>query len=715
MSLEIVRGTIKNNVAIQSLIAALRNINAQGTFYAGYPIIASADSSHTIEALLVSPEYGLVAFNCPNQQEPLDLVSVKDTQDQIFYLIEGNLKKHETLRKGRHLAFSPNVVSFYPTDMNIPESVDQYKFAGPNTLGDILLQCSPIEEDYFPPLCAAVQRVTTIKPAKKRKNVQKENSKGAILKRIEKEIANLDQWQKKAAIEVPDGPQRIRGLAGSGKTVVLALKAAYLHAQHPDWNIVVTFHTRSLSQQFKDLIERFTLEHSGDKPNWDRLRILHAWGSSGEPGVYSDIADALDVLPVNYATAKSKYTASGAFEGICREIIPYMTQNTFEPIYDAILIDEAQDLSIPFFRMVFSATKAPKRIVWAYDELQNLSNTFMPPVDQLFGKDKNGTPLVSVNNNENEAQQDIILPVCYRNTPWALTLAHALGFGIYRSSGLVQLFDDLNLWNEIGYTVDSGTLQFNSRVTLKRKSDSFPSYFKDLITPEDAVVAQKFGNRIGQYEWIANEIQKNISEDELDPDDVLVIFPNAYTSKQQFQTFNQSLTRSGLNAHLAGVSTDRDTFTRVNSITAASIYRAKGNEAPMVYIVNAEWCASGSEMIKLRNVLFTAITRSRAWVRICGVGEEMQILEDEIDIVRKNAYKLSFKVPTQDELKNIRLINRDRTVEEKGKISKAIRSIKEIRELIDSGVINPEMMPELKALIEIAKRNDASGDDWDEE
>ena len=34
--------------------------------------------------------------------------------------------------------------------------------------------------------------------------------------------------------------------------------------------------------------------------------------------------------------------------------------------------------------------------------------------------------------------------------------------------------------------------------------------------------------------------------------------------------------------------------------------------APMVYIVNAEYCAQGAEMITLRNTLFTAITRSRA-------------------------------------------------------------------------------------------------------
>lgn len=716
MSLEIVRGTIKNLIAMNSLITTLKNIRVEGTLYLGYPIIASADASHTIEALFLSQKYGLVVFTFPSQQDSID--SVKDIQDHIYYLLEGNLKKHESLRKGRNIAFQPNIISFYPepVDDDAFSKTETYKFADPTSLGDVLEQCSGVEPDYFPPLCAAVQRVTTIKPAKKRENVQKKNSKGAILKIIEKEIANLDQWQKKAAIEVPAGPQRVRGLAGSGKTVVLALKAAYLHAQHPDWNIVVTFHTRSLSQQFKDLIERFTLEHSGDKPNWERLRIMHAWGSYGEPGVYSDIAAALNVVPVNYALAKSRYGVEGAFAGICNEMTSYISQNSFQPVYDAILIDEAQDLPIPFFRMVYAATKKPKRIVWAYDELQNLSNALMPSVDQLFGKDKNGNPFISVNNNEDEAQQDIILPVCYRNTPWALTLAHALGFGIYRSGGLVQLFDDLGLWKEIGYTVDTGVLEFNKRVVLKRKTGSFPSYFNDLISADDAVVAKNFKNRIDQYEWVASEIQKNISEDEIDPDDVLVIFPDAYTSKQQFQIFSQSLTMRGLNAHLAGISTDRDTFTRTNSITVASIYRAKGNEAPMVYIVNSEWCASGLAMITLRNILFTAITRSRAWVRICGVGKKMEILETEIAQVREKEYKLDFHVPTEDELKNIRLINRDRTVEEKGKISQAIRSIKEIKGLIDSGNIAPEMMSELKSLIiEITNKYEPLGEDEDEE
>ena len=51
----------------------------------------------------------------------------------------------------------------------------------------------------------------------------------AALAALEAEIANFDQHQRRAALVTFQGPQRIRGLAGSGKTVILAMKAAHLH------------------------------------------------------------------------------------------------------------------------------------------------------------------------------------------------------------------------------------------------------------------------------------------------------------------------------------------------------------------------------------------------------------------------------------------------------------------------------------------------------
>ena len=116
-------------------------------------------------------------------------------------------------------------------------------------------------------------------------------------------------------------PRCIRGLAGSGKTIVLALKASYLHALHPDWTIAITFHTRYLYQQFKNLVTNFYFYHVREEPNWGKLKILHSWGTRSEPGVYAEIALAYGQTPQNFGEAKMKHGQPFAFSGICDRLI----------------------------------------------------------------------------------------------------------------------------------------------------------------------------------------------------------------------------------------------------------------------------------------------------------------------------------------------------------------------------------------------------------
>ncbi len=653
--------------------------------------MATADSSMTIDALLVSKEPGLVAFHFSSSQD--DYV---DEQDRVYYVLEANLSRHESLRKGRRLGVPINLVSIFP-EGELPEPEDEILAATPSTLIEILGKAKSIsDDDLYRKLCAAIQRVTTIKPYKKRQNVLKPDSRGAVLKKIEKEIANLDRWQKEAAIETPEGPQRIRGLAGSGKTVVLALKAAYLHTQHPEWRIAVTFHTRSLYQQFKDLIERFTLEHMGDKPDWERLSILHSWGSSYMEGIYSTTCNAVNLIPLDYLTAKTKYGTKRAFDGACDELAGALGSKQLD-LWDAILIDEAQDLPQSFFRIADCITKQPKRIIWAYDELQNLSDSSMASTPELFGRE------LHLINEENAPKQDIILPVCYRNTPWALTLAHALGFGLFRDSGLVQHFDQPELWIDIGYVLENGTLEYGHDVTLVRGQRSYPEFFRQLLNPEDCIQSYNFESTESQYAWIAKQIYKNVHEDELDYDDILIILPNPLSQKNEYYELRRYLDSMEIPSELAGVTSDRDTFTKFGSVTVSGIYRAKGNEAPMVYIVNTEYCAGGYEMIRLRNILFTSITRSRAWVRLSGTGDEMKSVQNEIARVMQNDFKLSFKIPTEKELEKLRRIHRDRTAQERNKIRKAEKNLSEVLELVREGVISPEAMPQLRELLEQLK------------
>lgn len=693
--LEKVYGHTRNPAVTNQLLELVDALGVNGALYIGYPVLSSADESIFIEALLVSDRFGLVVFAIGNGISPAEAGfwdNVRDKQDTLFFAMQTHLGRHLALRRGRELAVPINVVSFFPTDYQAPEGTDLL-VSGPTRLATVLGECRPFDPQFARPLNAALQRVTTIKPAKRRTKVQRPDSRGHILREIEREIANLDQWQKRAAIETPEGPQRVRGLAGSGKTVVLALKAAYLHAQHPDWNIAVTFHTRSLYQQITDLVRRFSFEHSNDEPNWDRLRILHAWGSASKPGLYAEIANSVGIPPRNYLYAKTTYGMNDAFLGVCRELLSATTAGTVEPLFDAVLIDEAQDLPWPFFHLIYDFTRAPKRLIWAYDELQNLSNTSMPPLDELFGKTPEGRPRVRLANAEGEPRQDITLPVCYRNTPWALTLAHALGFGIYRTGGLVQLFDDPALWSEIGYTVLDGDPNPGQRVTLQRSGHSYPQYFANLLDKADAIVCRKFDDATQQAEALAESIAQNVTQEELEPDDILVIFPEVLTANRRSGLVMSALARRGLRSHMVGATTTADEMFVKDSIALANIYRAKGNEAPMVYVLNSEYCVGGHELLKVRNTLFTAITRSRAWVRLFGCGAMMDELIAEVEQVRVRDYRLEFTVPTTEELARMRVIHRERTASERAKIDRVQKTLQEFIEAVEGGDMAVENLP----------------------
>jgi superfamily I DNA and RNA helicase len=693
--LEIVTGQRRNAAAERILVRTLEGIQLTGTLYIGYPIIGSTDEPVLVQALLTTLEHGVVVFEYAGEPTSADVIDqISERQNDLHAAIHQKLFAYRPLRAGRKLAIDVHVVTMTPV---VPRAIAIDRatiIASPQSLATVLADFPPLTEEHFRAVNAAIQRISTIKPPNKRTKVTRNDSRGAIMQQIEREIANLDQWQKKAAIESPDGPQRIRGLAGCGKTVVLALKAAYLHARNPEWDIVVTFHTRALYQQFKDLIRRFCFEQLNDEPDWSKLRLLHAWGSARQAGVYSEIA-AHNGLPVNdFSYARQKFTHATAFGGVCDELLIPMKQREPTQLFDAILIDEAQDLPQSFFELVYLSTREPKRVVWAYDELQNLGAYTMRPPSELFGLADASVPRVpDLQADETGAKRDIILPVCYRNTPWALTTAHAIGFGIYRKEGLVQFFDEPQLWFDVGYMETEGRLRAGERVTLARQPESSPIYFKDLLSPEDAVQCFKFGDRDEQAEWVATAVRNNITTDELDERDILIILADPLTARREAGRLIGALDKHGLTAHLAGVGASVDQLFQDGSIAITGIFRAKGNEAPMVYILNADYGSSRLTPIKGRNTLFTAITRSRAWVRLCGTGTGMDDIAAEIDSVRSNDFRLSFQVPTAPELKRLRKIHRDISKAEIDEAERIATTLSDAIRKIRSGDVSKDLLP----------------------
>ena len=202
-----------------------------------------------------------------------------------------------------------------------------------------------------------------------------------------------------------------------------------------------------------------------------------------------------------------------------------------------------------------------------------------------------------------------------------------------------------------------------------------------------------FTSKEEQDKWVAESIIHNLKEDELTYDDIIVINPNPLTTKQYVGPIRKYLFNHNIQSHTAGVDCDPDIFYESDSITFTGIFRAKGNEAAMVYVINANECYDETDTqstSKVRNELFTAITRSKAWVRVVGYGEDMMKLKKEYEEVMNHDYTLDFIYPTQKQLEYLKIINRDMSIEEKKNMD---RQKTEIDNLI-SKIENREMYAE---------------------
>lgn len=721
--IDVVVGPKSDSEAVDSLLERLAPVSMTGTIYVGYPLVALPTGVRPVDLLLTCREHGIVIFDFQRGAATLARQDIVLRQRQLRQAVEIALARSGRLSVAGKLIVEPRVLTLDPdirpgatgfASLSAPRKVDtapasitvarpkysarppQHSIqndqpavspfrtaANPRATKDtgdvaswddvltVLSSAPPIDAATLRFINAAIHRLGASRPAPFVQGLGPlAGPRAAILGEISAQVANLDQWQKAAAIEMPEGPQRIRGLAGTGKTVVLAFKAAYLHALKPQWTIVLTFYTRTLYEPLRDLVRKFYREHTGGggEPNWDRLQLRHAWGAKERGGVYREIAGHVGVQPVGISQAIAKYGKRRTFESVCKNILVTMNQQAPEPLYDAVLIDEAQDLPAAFLEMVYRVTTAPHRIVWAYDDLQNVSDYEPTSPAKLFGTLPDGRARVpELINVDGEARSDIILPICYRNTQWALTAAHALGLGVYRipgesgrGTGLVQFYDDPEFWEDIGYVVREGTVAAGQKVTLSRDPRNTPPYFERLLDPSDAVTWQSFPDSASEAEWVAIQVATNLERDGLSPREILIVSANPFFSESDGVPLVRALHRVGVLSHIAGSAGRRDElFGTEGSLPIAHINRAKGNEAAMVYVVHSEYGAETEMIVRRRNTLFSAVTRSGAWVRITGAGEGMRKLERELALVRANNYTLSFTAPTALEAARIRKLHRD--------------------------------------------------------
>lgn len=641
----------ENNVkAIEKIINGIESKGLSCSLFYGFPLIELDNSSTIMKGCIISSKGVLI------------LHSLNDEKMVYWRHINKTIMECPTISE---LAMDPSVGLIAFKNLEETESIIDYI----ENKEDIMA------EKDVDLLVAVIQKAYNLSKFDNRP-INKPESIGSVIKERNNKVNVLDEEQFETIYKSQIGHARIRGLAGSGKTILLVKKMAYLHYRNPDLNIVYVFYTVSLKQFIEKLFRLYYKEFDAYKePDMSKVSILHSWGSRNTDGFYSTICKNFNI---ERKTFRDVYGEADKLGAVCNNLLEQLN-NQDVGLYDYVFIDEAQDFTLPFYKLALKSLKPTGKLVYAYDELQSLNtDNKMPSKYSIFGRKK---------------CEDINLSVCYRTPKEILVTAHALGLGVYKKNddgtpNIVNMIQDLDTWAAIGYEVEDGKLALGQDVVLSRK---------DVISDkcQDSVVILDSNSVEEQYTYVSNEILNLIQNEDVSPDDIMIIDLDSINLNDNFTLFKKVLmskawdeSNSKWICSVNLVNKDNAIKFRIkDSIPYTTIFRAKGNEANIVFVINAHKLQSISSYS--RNRIFTAMTRARFKVYLLGVGN-MQSFVQEAQTVKENDYKLKFKYPTKNELQKMSTIAKTE-----------IKSAKDYESLIDYIKLlkaNPKLLKE--ALLE---------------
>jgi hypothetical protein len=165
----------------------------------------------------------------------------------------------------------------------------------------------------------------------------------------------MDREQERLARSLGDGHRLLRGVAGSGKTLVLIGRVRYLLDQHPDWRFLVVCYNRVLAGFLHRTIGDRRVEVSTFDA-WCRHQLRAASVDVPEPPGRGPQWDEFWV-----------------------ETVPKLLSEAFDEgrvptgAYQAILVDEGQDFADTWYRLLLRALDpAANRLFIALDSSQNI-------------------------------------------------------------------------------------------------------------------------------------------------------------------------------------------------------------------------------------------------------------------------------------------------------------------------------------------------------
>jgi hypothetical protein len=411
-------------------------------------------------------------------------------------------------------------------------------------------------------------------------------------------------------------PRLVRGVAGSGKTVVLAnIVARYLHRRLksldspnlPELNlsIAVTCYNRALVEFLNRKIRAAFREQTvtGEVPANSVLithfnGLLYALTRKRSWPIDYIRTRVLDQVGANEWA--SRYRAQ------IRDFAKENPEHYHAVCFDALFVDEGQDFEPEEFRLMLDLVRpneitGEKPILIFYDDAQNLYGRARP-----VWKDVG----INVVGDRSRPMRE-----CFRNTRQIVELAFNVLLGSQAPSDQrVQT----RTYADVRYLKDRGIVEELGDHVRVRFAD------REYRVPE----IREFPNQEGEYSWIADELVRLIRDQQVRPEDILVVF-------HQPSSFNYGLLEQKVGTGLPNLQfvhpfgdhqEDKDRFIlQPGRLTVSTVYGVKGYDAPIVFLAGAD--RFGVDR-RGRAAFYVAATRAKLLLYLTGVAADRSLLSE---------------------------------------------------------------------------------------
>lgn len=452
------------------------------------------------------------------------------------------------------------------------------------------------------------------------------------------------EQQDLSDLKIDGKPRLIRGVAGSGKTIVLAnMVANYIKqlkrsgkqseldfdgTMPKDISIAVVCYNKTLMHLIKEKISIAYKSITGEDLPWDESVFLKNFdGLLRDLIVKSGIIKS-DIWEIGDPKKRSEYLGNKWEEYIAQSAKKLGSVRKF----DAIFVDEGQDLSENEYVLLKDLLKPSKQgdenIIIFYDDAQN-----------IYGRKRPNWSEVGINVT---GARTGVMKTCFRNTRPVINLAYNVLLG---SCAADEIKVNTRAYSDVNYLKKAGLVEDNG--------EWISVNFAERTGPRP--VFNSFKNSDDEIAWVVENIKKLIEQEHVRCEDILIMARSHYYCDKLAEKLAGSVKGVEKLIKPYGKFEKNLYIFQKNALTVSTVHGAKGYDAGIVFLTglhdfSAEKMQGYEEERKsiheaeCRAMFYVGATRAKYQLYLSGVKDNGKSLLNEIEkmhlmLMGKEAYK----------------------------------------------------------------------------